>query len=584
MIVGATGSTTHPLTGLLLPTVTIQQRYRILEVLSTGFVSTLYKAEDMQLGKRMVALKEIGHNNSGTPETSEMIEASRRAMFLLADLIHPNLPRIYDYFLENQRWYFVMDFLTGETLEAYLRKRKYRPLPLEEVLDTAIQLSTVLDYLHLHQPPLGFNELSLHTIWRTPDGRLYLLDIGTPPPAAVMPASSSIYSLGRLLHQLQTGKASVGPLLPFALLRLYQHSTHPQSEPLKVLIQQMVHKDVRKRPYAMGIVKQELQLLATQQITTSTSKKHRFSRRTLFKLGKLTGLAGLAAASSALTWEVDRLIQSSGPHPGYSPRLGGTIYTYDTHSGAFPTNTSGVLAVAWSPNGTRIAMGDWNGQIQAWDANTGHHIINFYDPRLRRRVEALIWLPDGYAIAAGGDDSVVWIWNATTGEIRRTYRGHTSWVITVACSPDGKYIASGGNDQTVQVWEAATGRQIVIYRGHSGGIGSVAWSPDGRYIASASFDMTVQIWEAATGRPIFTYQHTDEVYTVAWSPNGQRIASGGKDKTVQVWPVALFERNGQRQNSSIIMYTGHTASVQAVAWSPKPRHASFTDPCSEADR
>ncbi len=194
--VGTTGATTHPLTGLLLSSVIIQQRYRILEVLSTGFVSTVYKAEDMQLGNRMVALKEIAQNNSGTPEISEMLEASRREMFLLADLIHPNLPRIYDYFVENQRWYFVMDFLTGETLAAYLSKRKYRPLPLEDVLDTGIQLSTVLDYLHLHQPPLGFNELSLYTIWRTPDGKLYLLDIGTPPPAAVMPGSSSIYNLG----------------------------------------------------------------------------------------------------------------------------------------------------------------------------------------------------------------------------------------------------------------------------------------------------------------------------------------------------------------------------------------------------
>src|SRR6266446_162583 len=70
-----------------------------------------------------------------------------------------------------------------------------------------------------------------------------------------------------------------------------------------------------------------------------------------------------------------------------SPNLGGTIYTYSTGSG--------VLGVAWSPDGMRLAMGDWNGQIQAWDANAGHHVINFYDPSLRRRVEAVTWLPDG---------------------------------------------------------------------------------------------------------------------------------------------------------------------------------------------
>ena len=123
-------ATTNPLTGLLIPAIIIHQRYRILDVLSTGEVNTVYKAEDTQLGKRIIALKEIGQHNQQTPEAAVLFEASRREMLLLADLIHPNLPRIYDYFVENQRWYFVMDFLPGETLAAYLKQRKYRPLPV----------------------------------------------------------------------------------------------------------------------------------------------------------------------------------------------------------------------------------------------------------------------------------------------------------------------------------------------------------------------------------------------------------------------------------------------------------------------
>lgn len=310
---------------------------------------------------------------------------------------------------------------------------------------------------------------------------------------------------------------------------------------------------------------QELQLLATQQTSTSTPKQRRISRRTLFKLG---GLAGLAAASSWLTEQVELQTHRQVPHPGYSPNVGGTIYTYDA--------TSSVFAVAWSPDGTRLVLGAWGprneGQVQALDANTGQHVINYRDSSLQQRIEAVAWLPDGRSIVAGGDDGPVWVWDAATGEIQGIYRGHTDMVITVASSPDSKYIASGGNDTTVQVWEVATGRRLITYGGHSSGIGSVAWSPDVKYIASASFDRTVQIWEAATGRHVFTYHgHTDRVYTVAWSPDGQRIASGGKDLTVQVWPVTLFESAGQRQKHSMITYRGHTRAVQAVAWSPDSR-------------
>ena len=206
---GGTSASTNPLTGLLLPGVIIQQRYRILDVPSAGTLSTIYKAEDMQLGNRMVTLKEIGKNNQSTQEALATIEDDKREMLLLASLIHPNLPRIYDYFVENNRWYFVMDFLAGETLEAYLNKRKYRPLPVEEVLDCGLQLSAVLDYLHTHKSPLDLNDLTLRNIWRTPDGRLYLFDTGTTSstaicqrvaPSIAWARYSGSYRQGRHLH------------------------------------------------------------------------------------------------------------------------------------------------------------------------------------------------------------------------------------------------------------------------------------------------------------------------------------------------------------------------------------------------
>lgn len=557
---------TNPLTGLLLPEVIIQNRYRILEVISEENVNTVYKAEDRQLGNRMVMLKEIGRNTLSTQDALEEIEASKREMLLLAELVHPNLPRVYDYFVEDQRWYFVMDALEGETLEDYLRRRKYRPLPAEDLVDAGIQLSTALDYLRMHQPPLDSHDLTLSDIWRTPDGKLYLLDVGTTVAAVSEPERNSVYSLGVVLRQLQTGKTPTRPRLRFALPGLYgriRYGKHPLSLPLKALIGRLVQKSIRKRPFSIGMVRQELQQLAMQQLATSSAKKRRFPRRAIVKL---VGLGTVAAFSSVVTRVVEGVLRPQKPFASYSPGLGGTIHTYDAHTG--------VLAVAWSPNGTRLAMGNWAGKVEAWDASTGGHVFNFYVTGPNNLVEALVWLPNNSAIVAGGDNNLVWTWSVATGKLWNVYGGHADKVVTVACSPDSAYIASGGFDQTVQVWEVATSRQLIIYRGHSDHVTSVAWSPDGRYIASASYDMSVQVWEVDTGHLIYTYYgHTDAVFAVAWSPDGQRIASGGRDRTVQIWPVTLFN-SPPPKNRAYYIAGRDGKSIQAVAWSPDSKYVA----------
>ena len=66
-------------------------------------------------------------------------------------------------------------------------------------------------------------------------------------------------------------------------------------------------------------------------------------------------------------------------------------------------------------------------------------------------VSAVAWSPDGRRIASASGDGTVQVWNASNGGNVLIYRGHRSDVSTVAWSPDGTKIASGGLDTTVQV-------------------------------------------------------------------------------------------------------------------------------------
>ncbi len=187
-------------------------------------MSRVYLANDMRLNRNW-AVKEVKKKGNGIKDeiviNSLMAEAN-----LVKSLDHPALPRIVDIIDREETIYIVMDFIEGESLDKILTEKG--PIPEEEVINWAIQVCDVLEYLHSRNPPIIYRDLKPANLMLKPNGVICIIDFGIAREYKEMNASdtnilgtkgyappeqysgqtderSDIYALGMTMHHLLTG-------------------------------------------------------------------------------------------------------------------------------------------------------------------------------------------------------------------------------------------------------------------------------------------------------------------------------------------------------------------------------------------
>ncbi|MCP4429238.1 MAG: serine/threonine protein kinase [Chloroflexi bacterium] len=156
----------------------LRERYRLTNIVGQGGMGSIYRAEDIRLPGRLCAIKEIQPDPSLSPE----MQAQEQAQFLqeasiLAQLDHPNLPKVSDYFSEDGREYLVMDYIPGQDLKQLLDGND-GPFDEKTVLAWGEQIINALAYLHWQDPPVLHRDIKPANIKFTPDNRIKLVDFG----------------------------------------------------------------------------------------------------------------------------------------------------------------------------------------------------------------------------------------------------------------------------------------------------------------------------------------------------------------------------------------------------------------------
>jgi serine/threonine protein kinase len=314
---------------LLAPNTILQSRYRIVRHLGRGGMGAVYEAVDLRLG-HTVALKQA---LTCDEKLWKQFEQEARMM---AALDHPVLPRVSDYFTEDNRAFFVMQFIDGSDLSEIVALQP-GPLPRNAVVAWADQLLDALIYLHSYDRQIIHRDIKPHNLRVTAGGRIVLLDFGlakskgpnhednesdrsvfgySPRYAPLeqiqdlgTTPQSDIYALGATLYHLLTG---VKP--PDALTRATAFITS-QPNPLK---------PAHEINSAVGVELSGILSRAMQQNPNARYGSADEFREALRRIGRVHEPdSELAAAFAAFeSMDFDEMTVLAAPPVSKTPRLG----------------------------------------------------------------------------------------------------------------------------------------------------------------------------------------------------------------------------------------------------------------------
>ncbi|KAF8670836.1 WD40 repeat-like protein [Rhizoctonia solani] len=223
-------------------------------------------------------------------------------------------------------------------------------------------------------------------------------------------------------------------------------------------------------------------------------------------------------------------------------------------------------SLAFSPDGTRFAIGFEDGTVALFYARSGGVALGPLEGHTCQ-VNSVAFSPDGLLLASCSHDGTILVRDAQTGScIYDVIKGHESEVTSVSFSPNGKQILSGSNHRTTRMWDSGNGSLIPnSIKCHPSIVKCTAFSPDGKHIACGlnGHKSPIVVYDASTSKSLpFPFNaHRSSVYSIAFSPNSKHLVTGHYSGELRVW--SLQDGTVTRSPPKV-----HNRAISSIGFSP----------------